>query len=297
MAMNLVKTFMLLAAMTALFGGIGFMIGGESGMLTALGLAVVTNAGSYWFSDKMILKLYGAREIDRGPLYDMTAELAQNADLPMPKVCIIQNPQPNAFATGRNPKNAAVAVTTGILELLNAKELRGVIAHELAHIQNRDTLTMTITATIAGAISMLANFAMFFGGGRDRPAGLIGTLAVVFLAPLAASLVQMAISRVREYSADRDGAKICGDPLALASALKRLQSGTRAINNYVAEQNPATAHMFIINPLHMRKMDNLFATHPNTENRIAALEKMADERLNNQSGHYIPRRNIKPWGR
>ncbi len=297
MAMNLVKTFMLLAAMTALFGGIGFMIGGESGMLTALGVAVVTNAGSYWFSDKMILKLYGAREIDRGPLYDMTAELAQNADLPMPKVCIIQNPQPNAFATGRNPKNAAVAVTTGILELLNAKELRGVIAHELAHIQNRDTLTMTITATIAGAISMLANFAMFFGGGRDRPAGLIGTLAVVFLAPLAASLVQMAISRVREYSADRDGAKICGDPLALASALKRLQSGTRAINNYVAEQNPATAHMFIINPLHMRKMDNLFATHPNTENRIAALEKMADERLNNQSGHYIPRRNIKPWGR
>lgn len=297
MAMNLVKTFMLLAAMTALFGGIGFLIGGESGMLTALGVAVVTNAGSYWFSDKMILKLYGAREIDRGPLYDMTAELAQNADLPMPKVCIIQNPQPNAFATGRNPKNAAVAVTTGILELLNAKELRGVIAHELAHIQNRDTLTMTITATIAGAISMLANFAMFFGGGRDRPAGLIGTLAVVFLAPLAASLVQMAISRVREYSADRDGAKICGDPLALASALKRLQSGTRAINNYVAEQNPATAHMFIINPLHMRKMDNLFATHPNTENRIAALEKMADERLNNQSGHYIPRRNIKPWGR
>lgn len=297
MAMNLVKTFMLLAAMTALFGGIGFMIGGESGMLTALGVAVVTNAGSYWFSDKMILKLYGAREIDRGPLYDMTAELAQNADLPMPKVCIIQNPQPNAFATGRNPKNAAVAVTTGILELLNAKELRGVIAHELAHIQNRDTLTMTITATIAGAISMLANFAMFFGGGRDRPAGLIGTLAVVFLAPLAASLVQMAISRVREYSADRDGAKICGDPLALASALKRLQSGTRAINNYVAEQNPATAHMFIINPLHMRKMDNLFATHPNTENRIAALEKMADERLNNQSGHYIPRRNIEPWRR
>lgn len=289
--MNMMKTFILLAAMTALFGGIGFMLGGEQGMIMALVFAGVMNIGSWWFSDKMVLGLYGARQIKSGPVYNMTLELAQRASMPMPRVYIIENTQPNAFATGRNPQNGAVAVTTGIMNILDDRELRGVIAHELAHIKNRDTLTMTITATIAGAISMLANFAMFFGGGRDRPAGMIGTIAVMILAPLAASLVQMAISRVREYSADRDGAEICGDPMALASALQKLEAAAGRIDNYVAEQNPATAHMFIVNPLHVRKMDNLFSTHPNTVNRVKALQEMA--------GDFTPQRTVRhnPWRR
>lgn len=269
--MNMMKTFILLAAMTALFGGIGMMLGGQQGMMIALVIALVMNIGSYWFSDKIVLKLYNAKQIKSGPVYNMTLELVQRANIPMPRVYIIENAQPNAFATGRNPENGAVAVTTGIMSILDERELRGVIAHELAHIKNRDTLTMTITATIAGAISMLANFAMFFGSGRDRPAGMIGTIAVMILAPLAASLVQMAISRVREYSADRDGAEICGDPMVLASALQKLETAAGRVDNHVAEQNPATAHMFIINPLHVHKMDNLFSTHPNTQNRIKAL--------------------------
>ncbi|MFP4098414.1 MAG: zinc metalloprotease HtpX [Alphaproteobacteria bacterium] len=270
--MNMMKTFMLLAAMTALFGGIGLMLGGQQGMMIALVIAAVMNIGSWWFSDKMVLGLYGAKQITSGPVYNMTLDLAQRANMPMPRVYIIENAQPNAFATGRNPQNGAVAVTTGIMNILDERELRGVIAHELAHIKNRDTLTMTITATIAGAISMLANFAMFFGHDRDRPSGMIGTIAVMILAPLAASLVQMAISRVREYSADRDGAEICGDPMALASALQKLEAAAGRVDNHVAEQNPATAHMFIINPLHVRKMDNLFSTHPSTANRIEALK-------------------------
>lgn len=286
------KTFILLAAMTALFGGIGFMLGGEQGMIMALVFAGVMNIGSWWFSDKMVLGLYGAKQIKSGPIYNMTLELVQRANMPMPRVYIIENAQPNAFATGRNPQNGAVAVTTGIMNILDDREMRGVIAHELAHIKNRDTLTMTITATIAGAISMLANFAMFFGGGRDRPAGMIGTIAVMILAPLAASLVQMAISRVREYSADKDGAEICGDPMALASALQKLEQAAGRVDNHVAEQNPATAHMFIINPLHVRKMDNLFSTHPNTANRIKALQDMASD--------FTPERAVRyrnPWGR
>lgn len=289
--MNMMKTFILLAAMTALFGGIGFMLGGEQGMIMALVFAGVMNIGSWWFSDKMVLGLYGAKQIKSGPVYNMTLELAQRANMPMPRVYIIENTQPNAFATGRNPQNGAVAVTTGIMNILDDRELRGVIAHELAHIKNRDTLTMTITATIAGAISMLANFAMFFGGGRDRPAGMIGTIAVMILAPLAASLVQMAISRVREYSADRDGAEICGDPMALASALQKLEAAAGRIDNYVAEQNPATAHMFIVNPLHVRKMDNLFSTHPNTANRVKALQELAED--------FTAERAVwrNPWGR
>lgn len=289
--MNMMKTFILLAAMTALFGGIGLMLGGQQGMMIALVIAAVMNIGSWWFSDKMVLGLYGAKQIKSGPIYNMTLELAQRANMPMPRVYIIENAQPNAFATGRNPQNGAVAVTTGIMNILNERELRGVIAHELAHIKNRDTLTMTITATIAGAISMLANFAMFFGGGRDRPAGMIGTIAVMILAPLAASLVQMAISRVREYSADRDGAEICGDPMALASALQKLETAAGRVDNYVAEQNPATAHMFIINPLHVRKMDNLFSTHPNTANRVKALQELA--------GDFTTERTVRrnPWGR
>lgn len=289
--MNMMKTFILLAAMTALFGGIGLMLGGQQGMMIALVIAAVMNIGSWWFSDKMVLGLYGAKQIKSSPVYNMTVELAQQANMPMPRVYIIENAQPNAFATGRNPQNGAVAVTTGIMNILDERELRGVIAHELAHIKNRDTLTMTITATIAGAISMLANFAMFFGHDRDRPGGMIGTIAVMILAPLAASLVQMAISRVREYSADRDGAEICGDPMALASALQKLEQAAGRVDNYVAEQNPATAHMFIINPLHVRKMDNLFSTHPNTANRVKALQELA--------GDFTPERTVRrnPWGR
>lgn len=290
--MNTMKVFILLAAMTALFMGVGFMLGGQQGMVIALIVATCMNVGSWWFSDKMVLKLYGAKEINSGSVYQMTQELVQRSGMPMPKVYIIENAQPNAFATGRNPQNSAVAVTTGIMNILNDRELRGVVAHELAHIKNRDTLTMTVTATIAGAISMLANFAMFFGGGRDRQAGFLGTIAVMILAPLAASLVQMAISRVREYAADRDGAEICGDPLALASALKKLEMGATRIDNHVAEQNPATAHMFIVNPLHMRKVDNLFSTHPKTANRIAALEQLAGASLSEKPA---VRRN--PWVR
>lgn len=274
--MNMVKTAILLAGLTALFGWAGWAIGGESGMVIALGFAALTNIGSYWFSDKIVLRMYGAREINSGPVYDQTRALAAAADLPMPRVYIIDNPQPNAFATGRNPQNAAVAVNTGLLSILTPRELSGVIAHELAHIKNRDTLTMTVTATIAGAISMLAHFGLFFGGhNNNRQGNAIATLLVMILAPLAAMLVQMAISRTREYSADRIGAEICGDPLALAGALEKLQQSARRVPNLAAENNPATAHMFIINPLHTHKVDNLFSTHPNTANRVAALRQMA----------------------
>jgi heat shock protein HtpX len=279
--MNQMKTFILLAAMTALFGGVGLLLGGQTGMVFALCFAAIMNIGSWWFSDKMVLRLYKAQEVTTGALFDMTQELAVRAGIPMPRVYIIENPQPNAFATGRNPQHGAVAATTGIMQILNERELRGVIAHELAHIKNYDTLTMTITATIAGAISMLAQFALFFGGGgRDengnRSGNIITSLLIMFLAPLAASLVQMTISRVREYSADRDGGMICGDPLALASALQKLEKGAAHIDNHTAEENPATAHMFIINPLHQnRTRDHLFSTHPKTINRVEALEKLA----------------------
>lgn len=287
--MNYLKTAILLAGLTALFGGAGFMLGGEQGMIIALGMALVMNFFSYWFSDKMLLGMYGAREVKSGGIYNMVAELAQNANMPMPRVYVIETGQPNAFATGRNPDNGAVAVTRGIVDLLDSRELRGVIAHELAHIKNRDTLIMTITATIAGALSMLANFAMFFGGRRDQPGGVFGTLAVMILAPIAAMLVQMAISRTREYAADKGGAEISGDPLALASALEKIEYAAGRVNNYVAEQNPGTAHLFIINPLHMRQMDNLFSTHPNTRNRVKALKEMVSG-----SSYHSPR---TPWGR
>jgi len=207
----------------------------------------------------------------------MVAELARAADMPMPAVYVIDTDQPNAFATGRNPTNAAVAVTTGLLRRLSREEVAGVIAHELAHIRNHDTAIMTVTATFAGAISMLANFALFFGGGRDRPMGLAGTLAMMILAPLAATLVQMAISRSREYEADRVGAEICGNPLWLAAALEGIQRAASRIDYHTAERNPATAHMFIINPLHAHKVDNLFATHPATENRVARLRAMVGQ--------------------
>ncbi|WP_374467703.1 zinc metalloprotease HtpX, partial [Ferrovibrio sp.] len=279
--MNYMKTAILLAGLMALFGAVGFLIGGEAGMLIALGLAAAMNLFAYWNSDRMVLSMYGAREVDAQTapeFHGMIAELSQRAGLPMPRVYVIDNDQPNAFATGRNPENAAVAATTGLLHSLSREEIAGVMAHELAHVKNRDTLIMTITATLAGAIGMLANFAMFFGGSsdnRNNPLGIIGSIAIMILAPIAAMLVQMAISRSREYAADRMGAEISGDPTWLASALQRISGAAERIPNEQAEHNPATAHMFIINPLHGRGMDNLFSTHPSTENRVAALMQLA----------------------
>ncbi|MBB4066833.1 zinc metalloprotease HtpX [Gellertiella hungarica] len=282
--MNLVRTAMLLAFMTALFMGVGYLIGGQSGMMIALLVAAGMNFFSWWNSDRMVLSAYHAQEIseENAPeFFRMIRDLSANAGLPMPKVYLYDSPQPNAFATGRNPENAAVAASTGLLQMLKPEEVAGVMAHELAHIQNRDTLTMTITATLAGAISMLGNFAFLFGGNRDgenrSPLGGIGILVAMIVAPLAAMLVQMAISRTREYSADRRGAEICGNPLWLASALGKIARGAEHIPNADAERNPATAHMFIINPLSGERMDNLFSTHPDTGNRIAALERLAAE--------------------
>lgn len=273
---------MLMAALMGLFLAVGYLLGREQGMFIAFIMAAGMNLFAYWNGDKMVLRMYGARQVDRQSapdFYDLVEDLARNAGLPMPKVYVIDNPQPNAFATGRNPQNAAVAATTGLLQLLSRDEIAGVMAHELAHVKNRDTLVMTMTATIAGAISMLANFGSFFGGGRDRdnPFGVIGTILMVFLAPLAAMLVQMAISRTREYGADRGGAEISGQPLALASALAKISGAAHRIENRTAEANPATAHMFIINPLSGARMDNLFSTHPNPRNRIEALQRMAQD--------------------
>lgn len=244
-------------------------------MMVAVLMAVATNFFAYWFSDSMLLSMYRAKQVQSGQVYTIVAQLAAKAALPMPKVYVIDTMQPNAFATGRNPQNAAVAVTQGIVQLLTPRELAGVIAHELSHIKNRDTLIMTITATIAGALGMLANFAFFFGGRRDGQGNMLGTLAVMILAPIAAMLVQMAISRTREYAADRVGAEIAGDPLALASALEKIEQGAQHVDNYVAEHNPSTAHLFIINPLHAHRVDNLFSTHPRTANRIKALKELA----------------------
>lgn len=279
--MNIFRTGLLLAALTSIFLLAGYLMGGQTGMALALVFAIGTNFFAYWNSGKMVLRMHNARPVDQSSspaLYSLVARLAQNAGLPMPKVYIIEEDQPNAFATGRNPEHAAVAATTGLIQTLSREELAGVIAHELAHIKNRDTLTMTITATIAGAISMLANFALFFGRGRDNPLGFVGTLAMMILAPMAAMLVQMAISRTREYSADRAGAEICGNPLWLASALEKIAMGAHSHENEAAEENPATAHMFIINPLAGMRMDNLFSTHPDTALRIEALEEMAREK-------------------
>jgi heat shock protein HtpX len=244
-------------------------------------LPAATNFFAYWKSDSLALSAHGAQEVDETTepeLVHLVAELAERASLPMPRVYVIDNPQPNAFATGRNPQHGAVAVTTGLLELLSPEEGAGVIAHELAHIKNRDTLIMTVAATVAGALSMLANFEMFFGGHRDGGhTGVIARIALMVLAPMAATIVQMAISRTREYAADNMGAHICGDPHALASALERIESAAHEIENIPAEQNPATAHLFIINPLSGKGMDNLFSTHPSTANRVVALEQLAVE--------------------
>ena len=281
--MNYFKTAILLAGMTALFMGVGYLIGGQTGALLALVVAAGMNIFSYWNSDKMVLSMHGAHPVDESSapdLYRMVHDLAGRAGLPMPKVYIMENEQPNAFATGRNPENAAVAVTTGLLNYLSRDEVAGVVAHELAHIKNRDTLIMTITATIAGAISMLAQFGMFFSGNRNNNSGfgIIGTLAMVILAPIAAMLVQMAISRTREYAADRMGAMIQGTPTPLITGLVKISNAAHQIGNPSAERNPATAHMFIINPLiGEHGWDNLFQTHPKTENRIAALQQLGAE--------------------
>lgn len=280
--MNLIRTAMLLAFLTALFMAVGYLIGGSGGMMIAFVIAAGMNLFSYWNADKMVLSMHHAVEVDERnapEFHAIVKDLAARAGLPMPKTYLIDNPQPNAFATGRNPQNAAVAATTGLLQRLSHEEVAAVMAHELAHVQHRDTFTMTITATIAGAISMLGNFAFFFGGNRDNnnPLGFVGVLVAMIVAPLAAMLVQMAISRTREYAADRRGAEICGQPLWLASALNKIARGAEQIHNPDAERNPATAHLFIINPLSGERMDNLFSTHPNTENRIAALQAMAQE--------------------
>jgi heat shock protein HtpX len=303
--MNYLRTAILLAGLTALFMGVGYLIGGAGGATIALVIAAATNLFAYWNSDRMLLSMYGAHEIDARTapeLVSIVAALAVRAGLPMPRVFLMDNPQPNAFATGRNPQNAAVAVTTGLVQSLSREELSGVIAHELAHVKNHDTLLMTITATIAGAISMVAQFGMFFGGNRDNNngPGLIGSIAMMILAPLGAMLVQTAISRTREYAADNLGARIVGQPMWLASALARIEGAAHEIPNMEAERNPATAHMFIINPLSGHGIDNLFSTHPSTENRIAELQRL-DAELGSRPGavpsaraESPPRRG--PWG-
>ncbi len=276
---NWLKTAVLMAAITALFGFIGAMIGGKGGMLIALLLGGGMNFFAYWFSDKMVLSMYNAQEVDEASspyLYNMVKELAGRAGLPMPRVYIIDEDQPNAFATGRNPEHAAVAATRGILQMLTARELRGVMAHEMTHVKHRDILISTISATMAGAISMLANFAMFFGG-RDeegRPANPLAGILVAILAPLAASLIQMAISRAREFEADRGGAEVSGDPNALADALAKIDAYARGIPMATAEAHPETAQMMIMNPLSGGGIAGLFATHPPTEERIARLRAM-----------------------
>jgi heat shock protein HtpX len=277
---NLMKTAILMAAITALFMAIGSLLGGQTGMMLALAVAVAMNFFSYWFSDKMVLKMYNAREVDASSapqFYGMVQELAARAQLPMPRVYLIDEDAPNAFATGRNPQHAAVAATTGILRVLSERELRGVMAHELAHVKHRDILISTVSATMAGAISMLANFAMLFGG-RDsegRSHNPIVGLLVMILAPLAASLIQMAISRSREFEADRGGAEISGEPRALASALQKIQAFARGTPLEAAERHPETAQMMIMNPLSAGGLRGLFSTHPATEERVEKLLAMA----------------------
>ena len=280
--MNYAKTAMLLAGMTALLMGAGYLMGREGGAAIAFVIALGGNAFAFWNSDKMALRMHNARPATRASspdLFAMVEELSRNADLPTPAVYVIETDQPNAFATGRSPENAAVAVTTGIMRMLSRDELAGVVAHELAHIKNRDTLIMTIAATVAGAISMLANFGMFFGGARNErtPFGVIGVLVAAILAPMAAMMIQMLISRTREYAADRLGGEICGRPMWLASALAKISGKATRFEMMSVERNPASAPLFIVNPLSGRRMDNLFTTHPNTENRIQALQALAVE--------------------
>jgi len=279
--MNLFRTGLLMALLTGVFIAAGYLIGGGPGMVIAFVFAAGSNLFAYWNSDKMVLSMYGARQVDEASAPDLmriVRQLSEKDGLPMPKVYIAENDQPNAFATGRNPEHAALCVMTGVLNRVSKEELAGVLAHELSHVKNRDTLTMTIVATIGGAIGMLANFAFFFGGGRRNNAlGAVGAILVAILAPIAAMLVQMAISRSREFEADRSGALLSGRPLWLASALQRIESATEVVENPEAEANPATAHMFIINPLHGGGLSSLFSSHPSTEERVARLKALATE--------------------
>lgn len=277
---NWMKTAILMAGITGLFGVMGAALGGQQGMLLALGFALISNVFSYWFSDKLVLRMYNAQPVDETSapqFYNMVKELASNAGLPMPKVYLIDEEAPNAFATGRSPNHAAVAATTGILRVLNERELRGVMAHELAHVKHRDILISTVSATLAGAISALANFAVFFGGrnSEGRPANLLAGIAVSMLAPFAAMIIQMAISRAREFEADRGGAEISGDPKALASALDKIHRYAQGTPLPPAESHPETAQMMIINPLTAGGLRSLFSTHPATEERVRRLLALA----------------------
>jgi heat shock protein HtpX len=298
--MNYMRTGILLAGLTGLFMAVGYLIGGGGGALIALLIAAATNLFSYWNADKLVLSMHGAREVDERSAPELVAivrELAQRAGLPMPRVYLVDSPQPNAFATGRNPQHAAVCATTGLLNTLSRDEIAGVIGHELGHVRNHDTLTMTITATIAGAISMVAQFGMFFrGGNRDSGLGIVGSVLMLILAPLAAMIVQMAISRTREYGADNLGARISGRPDALASALVKISRIAEEVPNDTAETHPATAPLFIINPLSGRGMDNLFSTHPSTENRVAALDKLSREMGLGSFGAAAPAGDRNPHG-
>jgi heat shock protein HtpX len=289
---NTLKTGLLMGLLTGLFVAVGFLVGGPSGMAIAFLFAVGMNLLAYWNSDKMVLSMYGARQVDATTaptLVRLVRELSAKAGLPMPRVCIVENEQPNAFATGRDPEHAALCVTSGLLRRVSDEELAGVLAHELGHVRNRDTLTMTMVAVIAGAVSMLANFALFFGGGRrNNPLGIVGVVLVSLLAPIAAVLVQAMISRTREFEADRAGAEISGRPLWLASALAHIAPAAQATDNPAADANPATAHMFIVNPLHGGGLAGLFASHPSTEERIARLRTLA--------GVEGPAVRHGPWG-
>jgi heat shock protein HtpX len=298
MPTNFAKTGLLLAVLTGILVAMGGLVGGATGAVIAFVIAAAMNLFSLWRSDKLVLGMYGAEEVTGGEFYNLVRELAQRAELPMPRVYIMQSPQPNAFATGRNPQNAAVCASTGLIETMSREELAGVMAHELAHIKNYDTLTMAVAATIGGAVSMLAQFLQFgavFGGNNREGGGLswIGALIAAIVAPMAAMLVQMAVSRSREYQADHVGALVSGNPLWLASALRKIEGYAREIPNETAERAPGTAHLFIINPLSGQGMDNLFSTHPNTENRIAALEALAAE----VGARPSPMSSSAPWGR
>lgn len=278
--MSFIRTGFLLLVLTALFVLVGYALAGQTGILIALTISIATHLWSYWASDSIVLAMHGAIEVTEAEApvyYRIVRQLSQKAGIPMPKVCVLNNPQPNAFATGRDPAHAAVCATTGLLEMLTPEEVTGVLGHELTHVLNRDTLTMAMAATLAGAISMLANFSLFFGSRRDSRAPLspLVGLLVALAAPFAAMLVQMAISRSREYAADEGGARLSGHPLWLASALNKLEMSRGRIVNPTAEAHPATAHLFIVNPLTGRGVDNLFITHPSTENRIARLEEIA----------------------
>lgn len=290
--MNSFKTFILLTGLTFLFMFIGYSFSGQNGMLMALVFAAVMNFVSYWFSDKIVLAMYGAKEIKENEMpkvFSIVRNLTMKDNIPMPKLYIIKSPAPNAFATGRNPEHAAVALTQSIVDLLSDDELEGVIAHELSHVKHRDILVSTIAATIAGAIFMLARMAQFaaiFGGSRDRDSrdgGAFSAIAIAILAPVAAMVIQMAISRSREYMADDSGARLSGKPLALASALRKLSEGVKRSSSDTG--SPATAHMFIVNPLKGKSLMSLFSTHPNTDDRIKKLEKINEE----LKGYNVPK--------